>query len=113
MPALAYHRSRKEKRAIAPPGDYRPISSRRPLVAIHLSPRPANPIAIGFAPAIPDFGETRRISTPAPRPGPPLRDILLAAAVDMSKRRIRHRPPAHKAAQLPAFSLRLAGRIAP
>jgi hypothetical protein len=61
MPALAYHRSRNEKRAVAPPGDYRSISSRRPLVAIHLSPRPANLTAIGFAPAVLDFGETRRI----------------------------------------------------
>jgi hypothetical protein len=41
----------------------------------------------------------------------PLRGILIATPVDMSKRRIRGRRPANKAAQLPAFSLRLPARI--
>jgi hypothetical protein len=103
-----------KKRAVAPPGDYRPISSRLPLVAIHLLGRPTNLISIGFQAAMPDFGRPRRISTrAAARRCPALRGILLASAVDMSKRRIRPGPPAHKAAQLPAFSLRLAGRITP
>jgi ABC-2 type transport system ATP-binding protein len=107
-------RAEEKKRAGAPPGDYRPISSRLPLVAIHLSAGPANLVSIGFARAIPISagpGGFRRRT--AARPRPPLRDILLAAAVDMSKRRIRRGPPAHKAAQLPAFSVHLAGRITP
>ena len=115
MPALAYHREAKRKNVRARrPGDYRPISSRLPFVAIHLSARPANLISVGFAPATPisagPGGFRRRI---AARPRPPLRDILLAAAVDTSKGRIRRGPPAHKAAQLPAFSEHLAGRITP
>jgi hypothetical protein len=57
-------RAGRKKRAVAPPGDYRPISSRLPLVAIHLSAGPANLVSLGFAPAMLDFGETRRISTP-------------------------------------------------
>jgi hypothetical protein len=91
MPALAYHGSRKEKRAVAQPGDYRAISSRLPLVPIHLSARSANLIAIGFASAIPRFRRDTAEFDAAPRPRPRLRDIL-RAAVDMSKRRIRHQP---------------------
>jgi hypothetical protein len=65
----------------------------------------------GDAPISARLGGFRRRA--AARRCPPLRDILVAAAVDMSKRRIRRGPPAHKAAQLPAFSVHLAGRITP
>jgi hypothetical protein len=60
----------------------------------------------------PQFRPARCVSTARRRVWrPPLGGILVAALVDMSKRRIRGRRPANKAAQLPAFSLRPAARI--
>jgi hypothetical protein len=103
MPALAYHGAGMENMRSRRREIIERFRRACRFVTIHLSARPANLIAIGFALVIPDFGETRRISTPRRGGGPPLRDILLAAAVDMSKRRIRYRPPAHKAAQCRPF----------
>jgi hypothetical protein len=96
-------RAGREKCAAGAPGDYRPISSRPPLIAIRLSACSANLVSIGFTLAIPDFGEGRRNSTTPRRATSSQRDILVAMPVDTSKRRIRWPAPTHKAAQLPAF----------
>jgi hypothetical protein len=64
---------------------------------------------------LPNYGSGERTSTPrrSVQHAPP-RSILVAAPVDMSKRRMgdRRRPPANKAAQLRTIPLRLAGQVA-
>jgi hypothetical protein len=64
----------------------------------------ANLISIGFT-------LIGRISALALQARGVLRRAAFCSPIDTSKRRIRSRHPVNKAAQLPGFSLRLAGRI--